>query len=93
MRKGSLVVAVSDFTDVKKDWPMLNYPNKGDILTVSDVLPHPKFCHLNLLLFEELNNPFGICDMTHNGEWNFREIQPPMEIDLFEETKATNPHP
>ena len=65
MQVGSLVQTVGDFTEVRKDWGhLVEYPNKGDILTVISVSPH---LHKNMrrigavmLVFEELNNKLGI---------------------------------
>ena len=88
MQQGSLVEAVTDFTEVKRTWPMLEYPNRGDILTVKSVVPHPNKDMIKLgavlLTFEEINNEHGISDMKQNKEPNFIELQPPMKIDIEE---------
>lgn len=88
MQQGSLVEAVADFTSVKRDWPFIEFPNKGDILTVKSVTLHPhksmRKIGAVMLTFEELNNEWGISDRTYKNEPNFIELQPPMKIDIEE---------
>ena len=91
MQEGSLVVALTSFDEVKREWPALPFPNKGDILTICDIRPHPnaeiRALGIVLLFFDELEGSPGICDKTVEGEWNFAEIQPPMEINIEELTE------
>lgn len=83
MRIGSLVEAQHSFDDVREQWGF-NYPYKGDILTVSGMMKHPKCEGLVLLFFEEIDMPHGISDKTITDQPNFLEVMPPMEIDLKE---------
>lgn len=84
MQIGSLVECVTDFSATRVYWK-LNYPDKGDILTISNMEPHFRYKGLTLLYFAELPDfPTGICDKTAYGEDNFRELQPPIEIDIKE---------
>jgi len=78
MQIGSLVQAIEDFDDVRRDWGF-NYPNKGDILTITDIEPYTfgdmaKQKKYVMLYFEELRLPLGICSRC------FREVQPPMDL-------------
>lgn len=86
MQVGSLVETISDFSELKKEWNFINYPNKGDILTVKNIMPHPhnQMRHLGavMLTFEELDNPYGISDKKVDGTPNFIELQPPMNIEI-----------
>lgn len=85
MRVGSIVQAVADFTEIKRVWPMLPYPNKGDILTVSAVCEHPandsRSPDAVMLWFEELPGSWGIADKTIHGEDNFVELLLPDDME------------
>lgn len=74
MKVGSLVTPKHNFDEAKSNWPMLNYPNKGDILTVSTMKRHPK-CNGFMLTFEEAH--YAVDGLYHK---NFLEVQPPMDL-------------
>ena len=79
MKVGSIVEAVADFTEIQRTWPMLPYPKKGDILTVSATQPHP---HGGLMLwFDELPGSWGIASETVQGEYNFIELLLPDDME------------
>lgn len=65
MKKGSIVETVNCFKHLSQLYN-LDYPSKGDVLTVSFISEHPdKECRskgIVLLHFEELNNHLGICN-------------------------------
>lgn len=77
MEVGSIVVTISDFETVRKIWGF-NYPKKGDVLTVSNILPHRNVelakKGICLLFFVELPNLIGVCDKKYNGILNFEEL-------------------
>lgn len=83
MQVGSIVKTVTNFDDVRNEWK-LNYPHYGDILTVSDIQPHPnEEMHrigAVLLSFEEKPDLPGISDIKIDKEPNFIELLPPMDI-------------
>lgn len=80
MKVGSHVETVGDFEEEWKSWD-LPYPNKGDVLTVSHIAPHPnKECNdagIVLLSFEEKPSLPGLCDKKIDGEVNFVELRLP----------------
>jgi len=84
MQKGSLVKTVECFEDVRKVWG-LNYPVKGEILTIRDIYQHPNKdmtkLGIVLLLFEEKPTLVGICDKQANGKVNFIEVLPPINLE------------
>lgn len=86
MQVGSLVEVVSDFSEIKREWPFISYPNKGDILTIKSIMLHPRSQMRRLgavmLTFEELDNPYGISDRKIDNTPNFIELQPPMSIEI-----------
>ena len=55
---GDKVEAIVDFGEVRKAWPELEYPNEGDVLTVSSVAPHPAAPDSQMLTF--LEGEFGV---------------------------------
>jgi len=87
MQENSLVQAVVGFDDVRSAWGF-DYPNKGDILTIRKIEPHGNEENrkkgMNLLWFHEKPDLVGMCDKTFYGEWNFVEIQEPMEVNVDE---------
>lgn len=70
MKIGDTVKTVNDFHDVGDIWGY-KYPNVGDVLTISNIEPHPnkklKNLGISLLRFVELPNLPGVCD---KNKWN-----------------------
>mgnify|MGYP001573299130 CR=1 FL=1 len=83
METGSIVETVGDFEEVRRQW-RLQYPKRGDVLTVSAVTPHPDAeCRrkgIVLLYFEEIPGLTGISDKKIDGTPNFVELRLPDEI-------------
>lgn len=94
MKPGSLVVTVYNFDLERERWG-LNYPSKGDILTIKfmgrntdkptafidgKIIDVPNDkTIITNLWFEELNLPIGLADKKIGGRPNFIEIQSPEE--------------
>lgn len=93
MKIGSIVETIECFEELRKTWK-IPYPKKGDVLTVKSITKHPnnecKAKGIVMLQFEELNNPFGICDKQVNGKHNFVEMQ--LSDDIEEMLKAPLEH-
>lgn len=92
MKIGSTVKTVTSFERMPLYGKM--YPKLGEILTVSDIQPHPNpeclRCGMQLLSFEEKPDIPGICDRRFSGQLNFVEMLPPMTIDvekIYEDVK------
>lgn len=85
MKIGSLVEVLVDFYELRIIWN-IRYPLKGEILTISSIIPHPvKYMNLlriKLLYFEEHPELVGLCDRTFYGKYNFKEIQQPLIVSL-----------
>jgi hypothetical protein len=96
MQIGSLVETVADFTEERNTY-RLPYPNKGDMLVVSDMKDHNNAeCRKHgivLLFFEEIPNMIGICDKQMDGTPNFIELMPPIEADYHEPEVKTQRAP
>jgi len=87
MKIGSIVETVTDF-DHLSFWN-INYPKKGDILTISDIFEHHNhYCNvlgIVLLKFVERPDLVPLCDKTIHGKYNFKEILPPISNEEKEE--------
>lgn len=88
MQTGSLVETVADFSESRRVWG-LPYPNKGKILTVSNIEKHPnvQLQRKGIVLLHFIEIPFlpGICDKTVHGDENFKEVLPASEMGFMEE--------
>lgn len=83
MNINSLVECVHDFTMLKKIWK-IEYPEKGDILTVSNISRHPRDSSLIMLSFHEKPDIPPLCLNPIDKKHNFIEIQEPLQIKLEE---------
>lgn len=93
MKVGSIVETVADFEMERIEWG-LQYPKKGDVLTVSSITKHPNKQvsgkGIVLLNFEELPMLPGLCDKTIRGKDNFIELLLPDDIEEIIKNGITN---
>lgn len=91
MEVGSLVETITSFEDERIEWGF-DYPRKGDLLVVSWIEEHPNRSvrkkGIVLLHFQEKPTLPGVCDRQCNGKENFRELQPPMVVNIEMEVKT-----
>lgn len=77
MRKGDKVEVLADFSALSKEWG-LDYPKKGDVLTLSNIELHPNESvaakGIFLLYFVEFPDLVGLCDYRVNGRPNFLDL-------------------
>ncbi len=90
MEIGSIVKCIVSFEVERTTWGF-DYPKMGDILTVRNISQHPdKECHalgIVLLEFQEKPSLIPVCDRQFNGNHNFMELLP--NIDLEVELQVT----
>lgn len=89
MEVGSLVRTVGNFERLRVEWEYrIDFPRRGDILTVATIGPHPNdHCRkhgLSVLTFEERPGLFPMSDKDIHGNLNFEEIQKPMDMDFIQ---------
>lgn len=97
MEVGSIVETVGDFEELRRSYGF-PYPKKGEYLTISNIEPHTTpACNkkgIVFLYFEEKPGLVGVCDKKIDGEPNFVEVLPPMEISIeaiLDEAPAPEP--
>lgn len=85
MKTGSLVKCVTNSFDELRRLYGFDYPVKNEILTVSDVSPHPVIaCRrlgIVLLQFEDKPALCQVCDKDIHGNIHFIELLPPIEFE------------
>lgn len=85
MEIGSLVKCVTSFEILRRTWGF-DYPKMGEILTVKNISEHSnKECHeegIVLLEFYERPDLIPVCDRQFNGNHNFIELLPNVNLEL-----------
>lgn len=84
MKVGSIIKCVVSFEHLRSIWGF-DYPKMGDILTISHLNPHPtregKLHGILELYFTEKPKCIGLCDKQANGNHNFIELVPPIDLE------------
>lgn len=94
MKEGSIVETKRSFKAEREYWG-LNYPKRGDLLTIKQIVPPPTTDATPspgtlFLYFEELDLPVPLASQTYTGRPNFVEVLPPLTKSLEETFFKTN---